>query len=357
MVRKMTIEQENIMKPTDNVEEIEKDTDVLDSHSYEEGLTDDTSFDEADLDKETDDKQLELGVLKVHVDEYVPVDDEFETLWNELVAVYRGRKVVSVTVTGIEKTKTQGYVVVTYYKEQRILVPMTEMMINLDDERGEGYTEIEKLARVCNAMLGGEIDVIIKGIDKLSKSIVASRKDAMYRKRKRFYLTPLSDGLPQIRVGRIVEARIVATTQSVARIEVFGVETTIKGSQLSWDWIADVSDKFYVGDTIDVLITEINGNSVENIKIICDAKSITKNVSKDNLEKCAVQNKYIGEITNVRNGVAYIRLKIGVNAIAHTNYDRRTPARGDIVSFVITRINQGHANVSGIITKIIKQAI
>ena len=52
-----------------------------------------------------------------------------------------------------------------------------------------------------------------------------------------------------------------------------------------------------------------------------------------------------------------LRLKVGVNAIAHTNYDRRTPAKGDMVSFVITRINTEYGNVAGIITKIIKQSI
>lgn len=302
-------------------------------------------------------KQLRLGTLKLKVDDNLSENDEFETMWHELIAVYKGRKTISVTVTGLEKTQTHGYVVVAYYKMQRILVPMTEMMITLDADRGEGYTVNERLSRICNAMLGCEIDVIIKGMNKGSESVVASRKDAMNRKRERFYLTPLSDGLPQVRVGRVVEARIVGTTQSVARLEVFGVETTLAGSQLSWDWIADVSEKFSVGDTIDVLITDMKGSNIDDLKISVDVKSITRNISKENLSKCAVQNKYIGEVTNVKNGIAYIRLKIGVNAIAHTNYDRRSPARGDIVSFVITRINTEYANVAGIITKIIKQAV
>ena len=215
----------------------------------------------------------------------------------------------------------------------------------------------EKLARVCNAMLGCEIDVILKGMDKANKSIVASRSDAMKRKRQRFYFTPLSDGLPLVRAGRIVEARIISTTQNVARFEVFGVETTLPGSQLSWDWLSDVSEKYSVGDTVDVLVTDVRGTGIDDVRIDIDIKSITRNISKENLSKCSVQNKYIGEVTNVRNGVAYIHLDMGVNAIAHTNYDRRCPARGDIVSFVVTRINKEYSNVSGIITKIIKQSV
>lgn len=363
MAKKISNEQENLIQA--NVINSEQNPEAVFSELDDSGIEKEENksstkpLAEEGVVENSDEKakQLKLGPLKIRIDDSSSEDDEFETMWNELLSMYRGRKTLPVTVTGIEKTKTQGYVVVTYYKSQRILVPMTEMMINLDEERGTEYTITEKLARVCNAMLGSEIDVIIKGMDKASESIVASRKDAMNRKRERFYLTPMSDGLPQIRVGRIVEARIVGTTQSVARLEVFGVETTLNGSQLSWDWIADVSEKYHVGESIDVLITDISGSDTDDLKISVDVKSITRNISKENLEKCAVQNKYIGEITNVRNGVAFIRLKIGVNAIAHTNYDKRTPARGDIVSFVITRINYDYSNVSGIITKIIKQSL
>ena len=302
-------------------------------------------------------KKLDLGVLKLRIYEEEQEDDKFETLWNELVTYYRSRRILPVIITGIERTQLAGNVVVAYYKDQRILIPMTEMMINLSEERGEGYTLSERLERVCNTMLGAEIDVMIKGMDKKNGSIVASRQEAMIRKREKFYLTPLSDGLPQVREGRIVEARIIGVTQLVARVEIFGVETTLAASELSWDWLPNVSDKFHVGDKLNVLIKEIKGDSADNLRVITDVKSITANVSMENLRKCSVQNRYIGEVTNVRNGVAYIRLKVGVNAIAHTNYDRRTPGKGDIVSFVITRINPEYGNVTGIITKIIKQSI
>lgn len=302
-------------------------------------------------------KQLKLGVLKIKLEDSLPEDDEFEVMWNELYSMYKTRKSLPVTVTGIERMPSQGYVVVAYYKTQRILVPIDEMMINLVEERNDGYSEGERKLRACNSMLGSEIDIIIKGMDKETESIVASRKDAMNRKRERFYLTPLSDGLPQVRVGRIVEARIVTTTQALARVEIFGVETILTATQLSWDWIGNVAEKYHVGETIDVLVTEMTGSGIDDLRIKADVRSITRNLSKENLSKCTLQSKYVGEVTNVRNGVAYLRLKIGVNAIANTNYDRRSPARGDIVSFVITRINPEHSNVTGIITKIIKQSV
>lgn len=349
----------SVSKPVSEGSDIDKSNEEpTEENSSEDTGAEDVSYPEAeDTATEKDRRKLDLGVLKIRLDEEEPEDDKFETLWNELVTFYRTRRALPVIVTGIERTQLAGNVVVTYYKDQRILVPMTEMMINLSEERGEGYTISERLERICNTMLGAEIDVMIKGMDKKNRSIVASRQDAMMRKREKFYLTPMSDGLPQVREGRIVEARIIGVTQLVARVEIFGVETTLAASELSWDWLPNVSDKFHVGDKLNVLIKELKGDSVDNLKIVVDVKSITTNVSMENLKKCSVQNKYIGEVTNVRNGVAYIRLKIGVNAMAHTNYDRRTPGKGDMVSFVITRINPEYGNVTGIITKIIKQSI
>lgn len=305
-------------------------------------------------------KPLNLGVLKIDVKaDEEQEDDENAVVWHELAVMNRSRKIVPAVITGLERTGNLGEVVVAYYKTQRILIPLSEMNIDLsnDKEYLEEGTISERITRICNTMLGAEIDLIIRGMDKNSGSVVASRREAMLKKRERFYVRPLSDGLPQVRVGRVVEARIIGVTPQVARFDVFGVEVSLPASRLSWDWVADVSEKFFVGDKMKLLITDIEGESVDNLRIRVDAKSQIANTSLENLAKCSVQGRYIGEITNVKNGIAYLRLKIGVNAIAHTNNDKRTPGKGDIVSFVITRISPEYGNVSGIITRIIKQVI
>ncbi len=43
---------------------------------------------------------------------------------------------------------------------------------------------------------------------------------------------------------------------------------------------------------------------------------------------------------SVRGGVLYVRLNNGVNAIAHSCYDRRTLGKGDNVSFAVTRLDE-----------------
>lgn len=306
---------------------------------------------------ENEEKKLSLGILKLDPEEIEVPEVKNDTTWSEISSAYHAKRIIPVVISGLEKTKVYGNVAIAYYREQRIVIPVSEMMITLNSVNYQNETMDERLTRICNSMLGAETDVIIKGIDKKALSVVASRKEAMIKKRERFYLTPLSDGLPHIREGRIAEGRIIAVSPMVARIELFGLEVTIPASQISWDWISDVSESFHVGETLNVLVTKVEGETPDNLKVEVDVKSITPNTSKDNLSKCVVQGKYIGEVTNVRNGTVFIRLKIGVNAISHTNYDKRMPGRGDIVSFVVTRINEDYGNVSGVLTRIIKQVI
>ena len=84
-------------------------------------------------------------------------------------------------------------------------------------------------------------------------------------------------------------------------------------------------------------------------------KSVSDNSSRDNLQKCRVQSKYVGKVTDVHKGVVFIRLTNGVNAVAHSFLDRRMPGKKDDVCFAVTHIDEEQSVAVGIITRIIKQ--
>ena len=75
------------------------------------------------------------------------------------------------------------------------------------------------------------------------------------------------------------------------------------------------------------------------------------------VKKCIVQGKYIGKVTGLDQNVIYVRLNVGVNAIALAVHDRKAPTKRDEVSFVITRIDEDNGIAIGIITKVLKQFI
>lgn len=124
------------------------------------------------------------GVLTIDVDAQVESAQEQEdTRWHQLLNAHRTRKVLTGQLGGIEKLESGWMVAVTYYNGFRIIIPMNEMMINLSGDGRENADTLNRQVRIANNMLGCDIDFIIKDLDTKSRSVVASRKDAMLNKK------------------------------------------------------------------------------------------------------------------------------------------------------------------------------
>ena len=243
------------------------------------------------------------GVLTIDVDAQVEsMEEQEEARWHQLLNAHRTRKILTGQLGGIEKLESGWMVAVTYFNGFRIIIPMNEMMINLQGDGRENADTLNRQVRIANNMPGCDIDFIIKDLDNKSRSVVASRKDAMLKKRQTFYIGEDTEK-PMLYEGRIVEA-----------------------------------------------------SSVDQIIIEVDAKSPTANINKDNLRKCHKRGKYTGIITEVYKGTYFIRLDIGVNAVAHSCNMSALPGKKDKIGFVVTRINDNYEVAEGIITRLIKRA-
>lgn len=303
-------------------------------------------------------KTAPSSILTLSADAEVETPESREdTIWHELQNAYRTRKILTGTLGGIEKMEGGTTIAVVYYKEMRIVIPLAEMMINLVEDAAHDYGElVQRQNKILGNMLGCEIDFIIKGLDNASRSVVASRKDAMYKKRQIFYM-PDANGISRVCEDRIVQARVIAVAEKVVRVEIFGTECSILARDLSWDWMGDATERFHVGEQILVRILSVKLHSLEDISVKADVKSVNGNTSKENLSKCKIQGKYAGTVTDIHKGTVFVRLHIGVNAVAHSCYDNRLPGKKDEVSFVVTRIDSDRNVAVGLISRIIKQNI
>ena len=303
-------------------------------------------------------RSLTASILTIDSDRAVETQENVEdTIWHDLQNAYRTKKILTGQLGGIERMEGGGTIAIVYYKKFRVAIPLTEMMIHLPEDESHNYGELsQRQNKILGNMLGCEIDFIIKGLDNNSRSLVASRKDAMLKKRQIFYL-PDANGNSRVCVDRVVQARVVAVAEKVVRVEIFGVETSILASDLSWDWLGNANEMFHVGDQILVRILDITADDLEHISVRADVKSVNGDTSKANLSKCKIQGKYAGTITDIHKGTLFVRLTIGVNAIAHSCYDSRTPGKKDEVSFVVTRIDEDRNVAVGLISRIIRQNI
>lgn len=137
-----------------------------------------------------------------------------DLIWHEIQNAYRTRKILTGMLGGIEKTETGSLIAIIYYKDFRTVIPVTEMMINLVQDDAHDYGELSlRQNKILNNMLGCEIDFIVKGLDAKTRSIVASRKEAMLKKRQIFYLEKDANGTPKVHEDRVVQARVVAVAE------------------------------------------------------------------------------------------------------------------------------------------------
>lgn len=279
-----------------------------------------------------------------------------DLIWHEIQNAYRTKKILTGMLGGIEKTENGSLIAIIYYKELRTVIPITEMMINLVQDENHDYGQLAlRQNKVLNNMLGCEIDFIVKGLEAKTRSVVASRKEAMLKKRQIFYLDQDVSGNAKIHVDRIVQARVIAVAEKVVRAEIFGVETSILARDLSFDWLGDARERFHVGEHILVRILSVAAEGPEKISVKADVKSVEGNTSIENMKKCKIQGKYAGTVEDIHKGTVFVRLSIGVNAIAHSCYDSRTVGKKDEVSFVVTHIDEERNVAVGLISRIIRQ--
>ena len=206
------------------------------------------------------------GVLTIDVDAQVEsMEEQEEARWHQLLNAHRTRKILTGQLGGIEKLESGWMVAVTYFNGFRIIIPMNEMMINLQGDGRENADTLNRQVRIANNMLGCDIDFIIKDLDNKSRSVVASRKDAMLKKRQTFYIGEDTEK-PMLYEGRIVEARVIAVAPKAVRLEVFGVEVSVRARDMAWEWMVDAGEKFQVGDLVLVMVNKVEASSVDQMK-------------------------------------------------------------------------------------------
>ena len=99
--------------------------------------------------------------------------------------------------------------------------------------------------------------------------------------------------------------------------------------------MADAREHYRVGDTTLVRIHKIQ-EAGGKLSITVEGKSLDHTTCY----ACKKQGKYIGTVTGIHDGLIFIRLQVGTNAIAHSVEDRQLlPRKKDDVYFICTRMD------------------
>lgn len=75
------------------------------------------------------------GVLTIEVDSRVEsLEEQEDARWHQLLNAHPTRKILTGELGGVEKLESGWVVAITYYNGFRIIIPMSEMMINLNGD-------------------------------------------------------------------------------------------------------------------------------------------------------------------------------------------------------------------------------
>jgi len=275
-------------------------------------------------------------------------DDRHNNNLLDLVESLKGKKILSGTVQGVERSDENhdlSYAVI-YHGDFKVIIPAEQMVDPPADFRDRSVADV--MHYLLTKRLGAEIDYIVKGVDKTGIA-AASRLEAMAQKRKEYYFGTDRDGNNLLHTGINAEARVVSVIRAGIFIDLFGLEVYIPLRELSYQRGIDAALQFQPGQRVLVKILTIERESRDNIQVTASVKQATENPYEKALRKYVAGNRYVGTVSMVDTNGVFVSLDGGIDCLC--SYPKRgRPPRGSRVTVRILGINTQSNRIWGAIT-------
>ncbi len=154
--------------------------------------------------------------------------------------------------------------------------------------------------------------MIILKMDKLRGNIVVSRRALLEESRKADRSKLLSD----ISEGDKLKGLIKNITDYGVFVDLGGMDGLIHVTDLSWERVNHPSEKFKVGDEIEVIVTKYDK---ENNRISLGLKQITEDPWKNVDNEYKVGSIIKSKISNIADYGAFVQLERGVEGLIHNS--------------------------------------
>ncbi len=155
-----------------------------------------------------------------------------------------------------------------------------------------------------------EIEFIITEFNPRRRRIIGDRKVLIKEKNEALR----KELFERIHVGDTVEGVVKNITEFGAFIDLGGLDGLLHISEMSWGHVESPKKLLHVGDTVKVLIKDINGN-----KVALSMKFPDDNPWINAKEKYAVGNEVTGKVARMTDFGAFIELEAGIDALLHVS--------------------------------------
>ena len=304
---------------------------------------------------------------------------------NSQIAIYQSllnKRILTGTVKGIRKEFSRetadkmNWYVVTKVGPYEVRIPVeaftdttAEELLAVYQRRDPNKTLDDAYKIYLESRLNAEIDFVVTSVPTNGETMDevgfcgGSRVDAMYLKRVKFWYGRTSTGNDFIKVGDKAEARIIATAPSGIRVEVFGVESYIPHRELSWNILTDCRKMFKTGDTVTVMIRDIEREEEKDyaVKFTASVKRALPDPRVEGLSFYQDGGYYTGVINYIRMPsedkpnvypAVFVKLEDGVQCMCKFPLGPTPPTVGATAFVRITSHNEESKTLFGLIQHI-----
>ncbi len=155
-----------------------------------------------------------------------------------------------------------------------------------------------------------EIEFVISEFNPKRRRIIGDRKQLLVEKKKELQ----KELFDKIKVGDAVEGAVKNVTDFGAFIDLGGVDGLLHISEMSWGRVENPKKIFKVGDTVKVLIKDIQGE-----KVALSLKFADTNPWAKAAENYAVGTEVTGKVARMTDFGAFVELEAGVDALLHVS--------------------------------------
>ncbi|MBR4085753.1 MAG: 30S ribosomal protein S1 [Lachnospiraceae bacterium] len=157
---------------------------------------------------------------------------------------------------------------------------------------------------------GTEIEFVVSEYNPKRRRYIGDRKQLIVAQKAELQ----KELFDKIKEGDVVEGTVKNVTDFGAFIDLGGADGLLHISEMSWGRVEHPKKVFKVGDKVNVLIKEINGN-----KIALSLKFDDANPWKDAAAKYAMGTEVTGVVARMTDFGAFIELEAGVDALLHVS--------------------------------------
>ncbi len=155
-----------------------------------------------------------------------------------------------------------------------------------------------------------EIEFVVIEFSPKKRRCIGDRKQLLVAKKAEAQ----KELFEKIHEGDTVEGVVKNVTDFGAFIDLGGVDGLLHISEMSWGRVEHPKKVFKVGDTVKVLVKEINGS-----KVALSLKFDDQNPWKDASDKFAIGNVVTGKVARMTDFGAFVELENGVDALLHVS--------------------------------------